>query len=223
MFAAIQVGGNAIVGVGTTYKGSTNLYDMLAVRIDSSGNNVWTQTWDYANLNDAAVNLWNNGTKLFIAGGAQSAITTYKYATVTLKASDGSVQASSTTGGTAFGFDQLTDIQYDANGYIYLTGGVINTGTVYDIKTVKLDTALNIIWSATYASSGAYNDVGTGLAIDQVGNVIVTGYRTSATTGKDYVTIKYSSGGTQRWVSTYDGGISADDSATCIVVSPTRL
>lgn len=221
MFAAIQVGGNAIVGVGTTYKGSTNLYDMLAVRIDSSGNNVWTQTWDYANLNDAAVNLWNNGTKLFIAGGAQSAITTYKYATVTLKASDGSVQASSTTGGTAFGFDQLTDIQYDANGYIYLTGGVINTGTVYDIKTVKLDTALNIIWSATYASSGAYNDVGTGLAIDQVGNVIVTGYRTSATTAKDYVTIKYSSGGTQRWVSTYDGGINADDSATCIVVSPT--
>lgn len=221
MFAAIQVGGNAIVGVGTTYKGSTNLYDMLAVRIDSSGNNVWSQTWDYANLNDAAVNLWNNGTKLFIAGGAQSAITTYKYATVTLKASDGSVQASSTTGGTAFGFDQLTDIQYDANGYIYLTGGVINTGTVYDIKTVKLDTALNIIWSATYASSGAYNDIGTGLAIDQVGNVIVTGYRTSATTGKDYVTIKYSSGGTQRWVATFDGGVNADDSATCIVVSPT--
>lgn len=57
MFAAIQVGGNAIVGVGTTFKGSTNLYDMLAVRIDSSGNNVWTQTWDYVNLNDAAVNL----------------------------------------------------------------------------------------------------------------------------------------------------------------------
>lgn len=221
MFAAIQVGGNAIVGVGSTYKGSANLYDMLAIRIDSSGNNVWTQTWDYTNLNDGAVNLWNSGTKIYIAGGAQSATTTYKYAVVNVKASDGSIQGSTVTGGTAFGFDQLTDIQYDANGYIYLTGGVINTGTVYDIKTVKLDTALNIIWSATYASSGAYNDVGTGLAIDQVGNVIVTGYRTSGTTGKDFVTIKYSSGGTQRWVSTYDGGINADDSATSIVVSPT--
>ncbi len=220
-FAAMQISTNAIVSVGTTYKGSTNLYDMLVARIDSSGNQVWTQTWDHVNLNDVAVNLWNSGTKVYIAGGAQSATTTFKYAVFNVKLSDGSIQGSTVTGGTAFGFDQLTDIQYDANGYIYLTGGVINTGTIYDIKTVKLDTALNIIWSATYASSGAYNDVGTGLAIDQVGNVIVTGYRTSATSGKDYVTIKYSSGGTQRWVSTFDGGINASDSATCIVVNQT--
>ncbi|MFN8714367.1 MAG: T9SS type A sorting domain-containing protein [Bacteroidota bacterium] len=219
--AAMQVGGNAVVVVGTTWKNSTDKYDFLVMRYDSSGNQVWTQTWDHNDLNDIAVNLWNNGTKIYIAGGAQSATTTYKYAVVNIKGSDGSIQGSTVTGGTAFGFDQLTDIQYDAIGYIYLTGGVINTGTIYDIKTVKLDTALNIIWSATYASSGAYNDVGTGLAIDQVGNVIVTGYRTSATTGKDYVTIKYSSGGTQRWVSTFDGGVNAEDSATCVVVNPT--
>lgn len=221
VLAAMQLSTAAIVGVGATYKGSMNLYDMLAVRVDTNGNQVWAQTWDYANMNDVAVNLYNSGTKVYIAGGAQSAISTYKYAVFNVKFSDGSIQGSTTTGGTAFGFDQLTDIQYDLNGNIYLTGGVINTGTAYDIKTVKLDTALNILWSATYASSGAYNDVGTGLAIDQVGNVIVTGYRTSATTGKDYVTIKYSSGGTQRWVSTFDGGINADDSATCVVVSPT--
>lgn len=220
-FAALQVSGNVVVAVGTTWKNTTNMFDMLVMRADSNANTVWTQTWDHVNLNDVAVNLWNSGTKIYIAGGAQSAVTTYKYAVVNVKASDGSIQGSTVTGGTAFGFDQLTDIQYDANGYIYLTGGVINTGTIYDIKTVKLDTALNIIWSATYASSGAYNDIGTGLAIDQVGNVIVTGYRTSATTGQDYVTIKYSSGGTQRWVATYDGGLNAQDSATSVVVNPT--
>ncbi len=221
VFAAMQISTNAIVGVGTTYKGSTNLYDMLVARIDSSGNQVWTQTWDHLNLNDVAVNLWNNGTKVYIAGGAQSATTTYKYAVFNVKLSDGSIQGSTVTGGTAFGFDQLTDIQYDVNGYIYLTGGVLNTGTLYDIETVKLDSALNIIWSATYSSSGAYNDVGSGITIDQVGNVIVTGYRTTATSGKDYVTIKYSSGGTQRWVSTFDNGTNETDSATCITVNPT--
>lgn len=219
--AAVQVAGNAVVTVGTTWKNSTNKFDYLAIRYDSSGNQIWSQTWDHNNLNDVAVNLWNNGTKVYIAGGAQSAVTTYKYGVVNVKASDGSVQGSTVTGGTAFGFDQLTDIQMDQSGFIYLTGGVINTGTVYDIKTVKLDTALNIIWSATYASSGAYNDVGTGLAIDQVGNVIVTGYRTSSTSGQDYVTVKYSSAGTQRWAVTWDGGLNLQDSATAIVVNPT--
>ena len=61
--------------------------------------------------------------------------------------------------------------------------------------------------------------MGTGLALDSAGNIFVTGYKTSATSGKDYVTIKYSSAGTQRWVSTFDGGINADDSATAIVVN----
>jgi len=220
-FAAMQVSGNAVVAVGTTWQNTTNMYDMLAVRVDSNSNTVWTQTWNHNNLNDVAVNLWNNGTKIYIAGGAQSAVTTYKYAVVNVKASDGSIQGSTVTGGTAFGFDQLTDIQYDLNGYIYLTGGVNNTGTGYDVKTVKLDTALNIIWQASYDSGDSLSDVGTGLAIDQAGNVIVTGYRTDSTSGKDYVTIKYRSNGTQQWVSTFDGGINLDDSATCIVVNPT--
>lgn len=221
IFTALQVAGNVVVAVGTTWKDTTDKYDILAMRVDSSSNTVWTQTWDYLNLNDGAVNLWNSGTRLYIAGGAQSAATTYKYAVLDVKLSDGSILASTVTGGTAFGIDQVTDIQMDQSGHIFVTGGVLNTGTLYDIKTVKLDTALTILWSQTYASSGAYNDMGTGLAIDQVGNVIVTGYRTTSTTGKDYVTIKYSSGGTQRWVSTFDGGVNADDSATAIVVSPT--
>ncbi len=221
MLAALQLSTAAVVGVGTTYKGSTNLYDMLAVRVDTNGNQVWAQTWDYANLNDVAVNLYNSGTKVYIAGGAQSATTTYKYAVFNVKFSDGTIQGSTTTGGTAFGFDQLTDIQYDLSGNIYLTGGVLDVSSGYNIKTVKLDSSLNILWSQTYSSSGTNTDIGTGLAVDQVGNVIVTGYRTSATTGKDYVTIKYSSGGTQRWVSTFDGGTNEADSATCIVVSPT--
>lgn len=221
IFAAMQLSTNAVVAVGTTYKGSTNLYDMLAARVDTNGNQVWLSTWDHVNLNDGAVNLYNSGTKVYIAGGAQSAVTTYKYAVWNVKFSDGSIQGSTVTGGTAFGFDQLTDIQYDANGFIYLTGGVNNTGTGYDIKTVKLDSTLNIIWQASYDSGDSLSDVGTGLTLDQVGNVIVTGYRTSATSGRDYVTIKYSSGGTQRWVSTFDGGINAHDSATCVVVSAT--
>lgn len=220
-FTAMQLSASAIVAVGTTYQGSTNLYDMLAARVDTNGNSVWLSTFDYINLNDGAVNLWNSGTKVYIAGGAQSATTTYKYAVWNVKFSDGTTQGSTVTGGTAFGFDQLTDLNFDLNGNIYVTGGVLDATTGYDIKTVKLDSTLTILWSQTYTSTGSNTDMGTGLTVDQAGNVIVTGYRTTSTTGKDYVTIKYSSGGTQRWVSTFDGGTNQSDSATCVVVSPT--
>ncbi len=217
IFAAMQISTNAVVAVGTTYKGSTNLYDILATRIDTSGSHVWTQTWDYANLNDCAVNLWNSGTKIYIAGGAQSAATTYKYAVVNVKFSDGSIQGSTTTGGTAFGYDQLTDIQYDLVGNIYVTGGVLDVSTGYDMRTVKLDSALNILWSATYNGAANLNDIASGLTVDSLGNVIITGYTTTTTQNKNYATVKYNSSGTQQWVATYNGSANGNDSATAIV------
>ncbi len=218
---SINVRGNAVLVTGTTWKSTTNKYDILGMRYDSLGAVVWTATWDHNNLYDGGVSIWTTAGNVVISGGAQSSTTTYKYAVLILKASDGSLVVAAQIGGTAFGIDKITDMQTDAVGNIYVTGGVLNVSTLYDFKTVKLDTALNIVWSATYDGGSSLNDMGTGLQLDQVGNVIVTGYRTSANSGEDYVTIKYSSSGTQRWVATFDGGINADDSATCIVVSPT--
>jgi|GEM_PF-986589 len=219
--AAIQLTSDGILVAGTTWQNSTDMYDMLVMRYDTTGSLIWSQNWDYNYLNDIAVNLYSSRSRIYVAGGVQSAAATYKYGMFTVLYSDGSYQGSVTAGGTAFGFDQLTGIQYDDSGYVYLTGGVMNVSTGYDIKTIKLDTLLNTVWSVTYSSAGVYNDVGTGLVLDSAGNIFVTGYQTSATSGKDYVTIKYSSAGAQRWVSTFDGGINADDSATAIVVSPT--
>ncbi len=223
VFAALQVAGNAVVAVGSAWQGTTNKYDMLAVRYDSSGNQVWSQTWDYMGLFDIATNLYNSGTKIYIAGGAQSATTTYKYAVVSLKASDGSIQSSTVTGGTAFGFDQVTDMQMDATGNIFITGGALDVSTLYDYRTVKLDTALNILWSVTYNGAANLNDVASSLYLDSLGNVIVTGYTTTTSQSKNYATVKYNSSGTQQWVATYNGATNGNDSATAVVAKGTDI
>ncbi len=220
-YAAMQLSTNAIVAVGTTWQGSTNKYDILAVRLDTNGNQIWASSWDYTTMNDGAVNLWASGNNVFVAGGAQSASTTYKYAVVKLKASDGSLVTATVTGGTAFGFDKVADFQMDLSGNIYLTGSVLNVTTLYDFKTVKLDTALNIIWSATYDGGNNLNDFASGLCVDTAGNVIVTGCKNSSTSAQDYVTVKYSKTGVQRWVTAFDGGTNAQDSATAIAVRDT--
>lgn len=223
ILTAMQLGGNSVVGVGSAWQGTTNKYDILAARVDTNGSQVWTQTWDYANLNDGAVNIFNKGTTVYVAGGAQSAATTYKYAVVSVKFSDGTILGSTVTGGTAFGYDQVTDMQVDANGNMYITGGVNNTGTGYDYKTVKYDTALNVIWSAVYSGSGNYPDVASGIYLDSLGNVIVTGYTTTSSQGKNFATVKYNSSGTQQWVSTFNGSANSTDSATAIVTLGTDI
>lgn len=221
-FLSMYVNGNAVAAVGTAWGGSTPEYDFLAVRLDSSGNNVWTRTWDYVGLNDGAHNLYFSGTSLYVAGGAQSASTTYEYAVVRLKASDGTVQGTTITGGSGFGIDQLTDIQTDATGNVYVTGGVYNgLTTLYDFKTLKYDTALTLVWSKVWNGADSLDDVATGLYLDQNGSVIVTGYTNTTTQGKNFATVKYSSGGVQQWASTFNGSAGGNDSASCIVVSST--
>lgn len=222
-FAAMYIAtANAIAIVGSAWGGSTTKYDFLQVRVDSSGNQVWATTWDYLNLNDGATNFYPSGGKFYVAGGVQSASTTYKYAVINVAANNGSVGTTVVTGGTGFGIDKLTDIQIDKTGKVYVTGGVFNGGSGYDFKTIKFDTALSVMWSATYNSSGSQDDVASGLYLDTAGNVIVTGSSSTASNGLNYTTIKYSSAGTQRWVASFDGAANADDSATAIVVNDTN-
>lgn len=215
---------NAVVAVGTAWGGSTTQYDFLQLRVDSSGSQVWATTWDYSNMNDVATNFYFSSGKYYAAGGAQSASTTYKYAVLNITAATGAVNNSTVTGGTGFGIDKLTDMETDAAGNIYVTGGVYNgLSTLYDFKTIKLDTALNIVWSATYNGSSSLDDIATGLCVDSLNNVIVTGYTNTTTQGKNFATIKYNSSGTQQWAVTFNGTANGNDSATAIVTAGTNI
>jgi hypothetical protein len=213
---------NAILVCGLTWVNSTNKYDMLAIRVDSSGNQVWTRTYDYLNLNDAAHNMYLNAGALFVAGGVQSGTTTYKYAVLKLSPATGVISTTAVAGGTGFGIDQVADIQSDNTGNIFITGSVFNATTLYDFRTIKLDTALNIVWSASYDGGNNLNDFGAGIKVDAHNNVIVTGSSRTTSNGNDFTTIKYNSSGTQLWVRNFDGGINADDSASAIVINDTN-
>jgi len=54
-------------------------------------------------------------------------------------------------------------------------------------------------------------DSPVGIAIDPEGSVLVPGLPRSASHGEDYVTVKYSSDGTELWVRRYDGLASQRD------------
>lgn len=216
-YASLLVSGTTVVAVGSCWS-TSNQYDMLTRRLDTAGAVVWTTTADQAGLADGAVSLSARSGSLFVAGGVQTSSTAYKIATWKINPSTGAITTTTLSSASSIAIDRVNDVQEDASGNVYVAGTVYNMSTGFDFKIFKYDASLNLIWSHTWDGAAHLDDGITGLAIDQYGKVIVTGY-TGTSTGKDFATVKYSSAGVQQWVETFDGG--GSDSATCIVVNQT--
>jgi uncharacterized delta-60 repeat protein len=61
-------------------------------------------------------------------------------------------------------------------------------------------------------------DFATAIAVDNAGNVYVTGRSPNAPRGFDYVTVKYDATGAQLWTARYDGPGNAEDTPVAIAV-----
>ena len=85
--------------------------------------------------------------------------------------------------------------------------------------TVKYAPDGQLLWANSYEGGGGY-DGSRALAVDQVGNVLVTGisYGTNGT-GYDFATVKIDSRGQLVWVARYDGGQS-EDGAFAVALDP---
>jgi len=106
------------------------------------------------------------------------------------------------------------DMITDNAGNIYVTG-VTYAGSTNDFYTVKYNSSGVLQWSETYNGADNLGDQASSIAIDNLGNVYVTGtanidYGNTVWTG-DYCTIKYNSSGQQQWVKIYSGNTTGRD------------
>ena len=73
-------------------------------------------------------------------------------------------------------------------------------------------------WAARYNGPGNTYDTAYALALDDLGNVYITGYSEGSERKYDYATIKYDNNGNQLWVRRYKGPGSLDDWALDLAV-----
>jgi hypothetical protein len=83
-------------------------------------------------------------------------------------------------------------IAVDSANSSYVTGYSPGTNSGNDIVTIKYGPNGNQVWLQRYHGAGNGNDAGNAIAVDNNGNVYVTGYETTAAGGTEMVTIKYS-------------------------------
>jgi hypothetical protein len=123
------------------------------------------------------------------------------------------------------GGDLPTAMVVDTAGNVHVTGrswATPNpTGSDYDYATVKYSSAGVELWASRYDGIGyATNrlDSPTGIALDNSGNVFVTGVSDSTSGGRAYATVKYDPAGNELWAARYGGSATTVGIASAICI-----
>jgi uncharacterized delta-60 repeat protein len=85
-----------------------------------------------------------------------------------------------------------------------------------DYVTIKYNSNGDTLWTQRYNGTGNASDVPFAIAIDNSGNIYVTGYSTGSGSNSDYLTIKYNPNGIQQWIQRYNGAGAGQDVAYSI-------
>lgn len=207
---AVDNAGNVYV-TGYSYGGGT-MYDFATIKYDAAGNELWVKR--YHGGNDYALSLAiDNAGNVYITGTNGSDYITIKY-----DGSGNEVWIRSFDGGA--GWDEARCVAVDNAGNVYVGGRSQGIGG-FDYATVKYDAAGTQLWVNRYNGPANGNDEIRKLAVDNSGNVYVTGQSQGIGTGIDFATVKYDAAGNQLWVKRYNGPANGEDMALGIKIDNT--
>lgn len=189
--------------------------DIVVLKYNVLGVLQWAKTSATATSDEKAVKMVvNNAGSVWVAG-VRGSVTDSLDNIIVVKYNTIGTQVFSHSIGDVNTDEEPTDIVIDNVENSYICGFQTNA-TNKDYITLKLTPSGAISWQQTFAGALNQDDVAEAIAVDNVGNVIVTGESDAspfATTNYNIVTIKYDNAGTQKWNQAFNGPSNLDDMA----------
>ena len=184
------------------------------------GQSIWTNRYNGPGNNTdiaAAVAVDSSG-KVFVTGHSDGgAGWSMDYATVAYS-STGVPLWTNRYSGPANSDDYARASAVDRDGNVFVTGYSIGVGTSNDYATVAYSNAGVPLWTNRYNGPGDWHDYANRIAVDDIGNVFVTGRSGGRGSSNDFATIAYSNTGVPLWTNRYNGPGNDDDGAYAIAV-----
>ncbi|MBA2407973.1 MAG: T9SS type A sorting domain-containing protein [Chitinophagales bacterium] len=215
---AISVSGGSVIVTGISDVDITPVtsYDIATIEYSSTGSQVWVSLYNgngsYADVANAAVTDEDGNT--FVAGysedsKAQANSLLIKYD------SSGSQFYVNTFDGIGDNSDNVHDVKVDAQGNLYMAGYTVQPQENRDFFTIKLNAQGDTVWTRFInGTTPGSEDEAEVCAIDNDGNLIVSGFTKNSGTSGDYTTVKIDAAtGDSLWLRFYDSPIHEYDKA----------
>ncbi len=189
------------------------------VKFNSSGQEQWGRVFSkgIGDSKPVAITADNSG-NAYITGRSNVAMDDY----VTVKYNAAGDKLWDETYNRGGSNDWVADIAVDDSGNVFVTGYSWDA-TIKDYATVKYNAAGTQLWATPFNGTADGTDAATAIAVDDSGNVYVTGHSYNGT-DNDYATVKYNAAGVEQWVAIFDSTdndygyyIAVDDSGNVLV------
>jgi hypothetical protein len=197
-----------VTGVSSTF---------TTLKLSSAASNLWTKTWTYAgyaNLSqgiaiDSSTNVYVTGSETYFNSGG---VTELHLGTLKYDLNGNLLWSESA--GSAFGSVQVVGLVLSTSGNAYIEG---NSGGLGGFYTYQYE---NDGTGGVFARDPSLSpaDTARGLALDNLGNVLVTGGGNHNYGAFQYETFKLDTNGNYLWTNFYPSVVTGNSIATSIVV-----
>jgi hypothetical protein len=215
---AVDGSGNAYV-TGDSYGSGTDR-DYVTIKYHPDGDTAWIRRYNGpGNLRDVAYAIVVDDLgNAYVTGQSYDNVTSYDFTTVKYHSNGDTAWARRYNGPGDGSYDVAYAIAVDDWSNVYVTGFSHSTGTWRDYATIKYYPNGDTAWARTYNGPVNEYDEARAIAVDDLGNVYVTGGSYGSGTNSDFTTIKYYPDGDTAWVRRYNGPTDSTDYARDVVL-----
>jgi uncharacterized delta-60 repeat protein len=193
---------------------------IFTIKYSGAGGTLWTARWGlaFAEFQTAQAVATSTNGNIYVAGYSDRTNGTSDYV-ILAYSNSGSLLWTNLYHGPGQGNDRATGLAVTANGEVFVTGYSAATNGNPDYATIAYSAAGVALWTNRFDGPGSGWDAATTIALDSLGNVVVSGYSSATNGATDFATVAYSAAGVPLWTNRYDNPSHTSDGGNVIAAS----